>query len=211
MSDEKDTAEEAITEKSKESKSKPVSKPKSELSPEAAAAIADAAEARLEAAKSAADEAAEEEYQAAAAEATVVETSDSSTNKRAQEVIFRREMGEPEFFLHKKDRRPPRPVLTVEEEQEISRKVEIPTDQTPKYEPQHILSPEYKGVSNYERGVENFKLELEEKLQNLKSDPDTSPEQITQAEEDLKTLDYLYENFYDGMNVFRTAKNRDKP
>jgi colicin import membrane protein len=36
--------------------------------------------------------------------------------------------------------------------------------------------------------------------------PNSSAQEIHLAEEDLKTLDYLYENFNLGMNVFRTAK-----
>ena len=53
--------------------------------------------------------------------------------------------------------------------------------------------------------------EIEEKLAKLQSDPDASQQEIHQAEEDLKTIDYLYENFNLGMNVFRTAKGgRDK-
>ena len=38
----------------------------------------------------------------------------------------------------------------------LHRKVEIPHDQTPEYIPEHVLSPEYAGVSNYERGVDSF-------------------------------------------------------
>ena len=48
--------------------------------------------------------------------------------------------------------------------------------------------------------------EIEEKLHQLKTDPDANHQEIQLAEEDLKTLDYLYENYYHGMNVFRTAK-----
>lgn len=133
-------------------------------------------------------------------------TVDSFTNKRGSEVIFRREMGEPEFFLHKNELAPPRPVLTKDEEEEISQKVQIPQDQTPKYNPEHILSPEFSGLSNYERGVEEHKQELEEKLRSLKQNPDINENQIKQLEDELNSLDYLYENFNIGMNVFRTAK-----
>ena len=161
--------------------------------------------------KEAAEKALEEEYQAAAKEAVVAKVSDSFTNKRFQEQIFRREMGEPEFFLRKDELAPPRPILTQEDMDEISRRVEIPTDQTPKFEPQHMLSPEFQGTSNYESGVASFRDEIEEKLAKLQSDPDASQQEIHQAEEDLKTIDYLYENFNLGMNVFRTAKGgRDK-
>lgn len=176
-----------------------------------AEAEASAAAARSKAAKEAAQKVFEEEYQAAAKEAVVAKVSDNFTNKRFQEQIFRREMGEPEFFLTKDELAPPRPILSQEDMDEISRRVEIPTDQTPKYEPQHMLSPEYQGTSNYESGVASFRDEIEEKLAKLQSDPDASQQEIHQAEEDLKTIDYLYENFNLGMNVFRTAKGgRDK-
>jgi len=165
-----------------------------------------ATNARLAKAKAAADAAAEEEYKAAAAEAVKADAGDQFTNKRGQEYIFRREMGEPEFWLGRDGLTPPRAILTQGEEAEISRRVLIPANQTPKYTPEHILSPEFSGTSNYERGVIDFKQELEEKIQLLQSDPDSSKQQIKQTQEDLKTLDYLYENFYDGMNVFRTAK-----
>ena len=171
-----------------------------------AEAEAEAASARSRAAKEAAEKALEEEYQAAAKEAIVEKISDSFTNKRFQEQIFRREMGEPEFFLRKHELAPPRHILTPEEQEEISRRVEIPTDQTPKYNPQHMLSPEYHGASNYESGIESFRDELEEKLAKLQKDPNASKQQIHQAEEDLKTIDYLFENYHLGMNVFRTAK-----
>src|SRR3990170_3108217 len=127
---------------------------------------AKAAAARLAAARLAAEAEAEKEYEAAAAQVVVADPGNSFTHNRGAEQIFRREMGEPEFWLDKLGRAPKRTILSQDEEQEISRLVEIPTDQIPPYKPEHILSPE----------------------------------------EDLKTLDYLYENYNIGMNVFRTAK-----
>ena len=50
------------------------------------------------------------------------------------------------------------------------------------------------------------KEETQQRLVRLRSDPNASAQEINQAEEDLKTLDYLYENYNIGMNVFRTAK-----
>jgi colicin import membrane protein len=167
---------------------------------------AKAATARLKVAKAAAEEAAKKEYQAAAAEVVVSEPVDSFTNYRGAEQIFRRELGEPEFWLDKLGRAPKRPILSQDEEQEISRQVEIPTDQIPKYKPEHILSPEYNGTSNYEIGIKNQIEETQQRLVRLQSDPNSNEQEIKQAEEDLKTLDYLYENFSIGMNVFRTAK-----
>ena len=175
-----------------------------------AEAEAAAATARSKAAKEAAEKALEEEYKEAAKEAVVAKASDSFTNKRFQEQIFRREMGEPEFFLQKHELAPPRPILSPEEQDEISRRVEIPADQTPKYEPEHMLSPEFQGISNYESGVASYRDEIEEKLAKLQRDPDASEQELRQAEEDIKTIDYLFENYNLGMNVFRTAKGGRK-
>ena len=167
--------------------------------------------AKLDALRAAAEEAAEKEYKAAEAEAVTPETTQSFTNKRGQDVIFRRALGEPEFWLDKNDRAPAVRVLSQDEEAEISRMVEIPSDQTPPYKPEHILSPEFGGISNYENGIKTQREELEQRLSRLRGDPNASSQEIKQAEEDLKTLDYLFENFHDGMNVFRTAKGgRDK-
>jgi len=158
------------------------------------------------AAKAEADAKAQEEYEAAAKEAGAAAKDTSFTNKRAGEVIFRREMGEPEFWLTKEGLIPPRPILTPEEENAISRRVEVPSDQIPEYKPEHILSPEYSGMSNYEIGVDRYREELEERLARLKADPEASEEKIRRSEEDLLKMDTLYENYYIGMNVFRTAK-----
>lgn len=131
---------------------------------------------------------------------------DSFTDKYTKNRIFRREMDEPEFFLHKKERASLQTILSKDDEEEISRKVQIPIDQTPKYVPEHMLSPEFGGLTSYERGIEDHKQELEEKLRRLKENPDAGPIQIEQTEKELRSLDYLYENYNIGMNVFRTAK-----
>ena len=208
-SSEKEKSDET-TKKTKKAKTTKKKSSKSGMTATELAALADAeasaAMARSKAAKEAAEKALEEEYEQAAKEAVVAKISDSFTNKRFQEQIFRREMGEPEFFLRKHELAPPRPILTPEEEAEISRRVEIPTDQTPKYIPEHMLSPEYQGASNYESGITSFRDEIEERLSKLQRDPDASKQEINQAEEDLKTIDYLFENYNLGMNVFRTAK-----
>ncbi len=196
--------------KTKKEKKTPSKSSKSGVTATQLAAIAETeasvATARSKAAKEAADKALDEEYAAAAKEAVVAKVSDSFTNKRFTDQIFRREMGEPEFFLHKHELAPPRPILTSEEQEEISRLVEIPSDQTPKYEPRLMLSPEFHGASNYESGINSFRDELEEKLAKLLHDPDANQKQIHQAKEDLKTIDNLFENYNLGMNVFRTAK-----
>ena len=185
---------------------------KAEAAVKAAAAVASAeaevevALAKAAAAKAVAEAAAEEEYKVIAAEVKAAATkAPAFTNQRRGEEIFRREMGEPEFFLAKKDRFP-RPILSSEEQDELTRKVEIPTDNTPKYIPQHVLSPEFGGMSNYESGVEKFLEETKQKLKKLKNDPDASKKDIITTQQELEYLESIYENYYIGMNVFRTAK-----
>ena len=146
------------------------------------------------------------EYEKAKASVVKSEVSESFTDKRRRERIFRREMGEPEFFYNQQILAPPRPVLTQNEADEISRKVLIPTDQTPKYEPTNILSPEFFGASNYETGIDDLTEETKQKLERLKNDPDAIPADIERAEKDLKYMANLINNFNFGMNVFRTAK-----
>ena len=185
---------------------------------EAAAKAAEDAEAavkealaKAQAAKAAAEAAAEEEYKAIAAEVKAdAAKKPDFTFKRQGEEIFRREMGEPEFFLDKKDRFP-RPILSQEQQESLTRTAEIPQDQTPAYVPQHVLSPEFGGVSNYERGVDSFLEEVKLKLEKLKNDKEASEKEIRDAENEVTYLESLHENFYIGMNVFRTAKGgRDK-
>ena len=179
---------------------------------ELAEAAAKAAAAKAAAAKAVAEAEAEKEYEAAKAVVkAAIKAAQSFTNKRNQERLFRREMGEPEFFHTKKDLVPSIPVLTEEEQEEISKRVEIPTDQTPQYKPEHMLNPELGGTSDYEYGVRELVEETRQKLDRLKNDPYATVDDIIRTEQDLKYLDSLYQNFYFGMNVFRTAKGgRDK-
>jgi len=162
--------------------------------------------AKAAATKEKAEAAAEAEYKAIADEVKE-ETVKSSTHtfKRQGEEIFRREMGEPEFWLDKHDRFP-RPILTPEEQALITRKAEMFKDETPNYIPEHILSPEFAGVSNYERAVDEFLEESNQRLEKLKNDPESTKKQIKNAENDIIYLKSLHENFFIGMNVFRTAK-----
>ena len=162
-------------------------------------------------AKAEAEVASEEEYKAIAAEVKAdAATKSVYTFKRKGEEIFRREMGEPEFFLDKKDRFP-RPILSAEQQESLTRLAEIPHDQTPEYVPEHVLSPEFGGVSNYERGVDSFLEETKQKLEQLKNNPDTTEKEIKETENEIIYLESLHENFYIGMNVFRTAKGgRDR-
>lgn len=116
-----------------------------------------------------------------------------------------------ETAIEKQEQKPTPKEYTPEEIEEISKKVETPVDNTPKYVPQYLLSPEYEGTSNYEVGIKTIKQETERKLARLKQSPQANPDEIKKLEEDLKTIDYLYQNYNLGMNVFRTAKGgRDK-
>ena len=166
---------------------------------------------KAEEAKAEAEAAAEEEYKAIAAEVKAdAATKSDYTFKRQGEEIFRRDMGEPEFWLDKKDRFP-RPILSADEQESLTRIAEIPQDQTPAYVPQHVLSPEFAGVSNYERGVDSFLEEMKQKLEQLNNNPDATEKEIKETEDQIIYLESLHENFYLGMNVFRTAKGgRDR-
>ncbi len=167
--------------------------------------------AKAAAAKEKAESAAEAEYKAIADE--VKEDAVKAPNftfKRQGEEIFRREMGEPEFWLDKKDRFP-RPILSAEEQESITREAERFQDVTPNYVPEHVLSPEFGGVSNYEKAVDTFIEESKQILEKLKNDPEATEKQIKNAKNDIIYLKSLHENFYIRMNVFRTAKGgRDK-
>lgn len=177
---------------------------------EAEAAVKEALE-KAQAAKAEAEAAAEEEYKAIAAEVKAdAAKAPDYTFKRKGEEIFRREMGEPEFWLDKEDRFP-RPILTADQQESLTRKAEMPEDQTPAYVPQHVLSPEFAGLSNYERGVDEFLEVAKLNLETLKHNPDATEKEIQDAKDEIIYLESLHENFYIGMNVFRTAHGgRDK-
>lgn len=98
---------------------------------------------------------------------------------------------------------------------EIKSKKEEKTDemayQAPPYSHTSALSPKFQSTSNYELGIVELIKEKIETLARLKCDPKANKIKINQAKEELKTLDYLYENYGIGMNVFRTANDgRDK-
>ena len=180
-----------------------------------AAAVAEkayeAAKANAKEARAASEAAWKAEYDVIKADVVEPQESGQSfTNKYKQDRIFRREMGEPEFFLFEKHVSM-KSIRTQSEEQEISRQVQIPKDQTPQYNPEHVLSPEFGGDSNYESGLDKLRDEAEQKLNQLLNDPESSSQDIKLTKESIKKLDYLLENYNLGMNVFRTAKGgRDK-
>ena len=203
----KSTTESNKTKEESSSVSKAVSDAETAIkAAEEAESAARAAIAKAEELKIAAEKAAEAEYKEIAKEVkSEAAKAPAYTFKRQGESIFRREMDEPEFFLSKKDRFPV-PILTAEQQEVLTRKAEIPVDNTPEYMPENMLSPEYGGVSNYESGVGNFLEETRQRLATLKKDPNATEKEINEAENDLTYLESLHENFYLGMNVFRTAK-----
>lgn len=97
-------------------------------------------------------------------------------------------------------------VYTPEEIEAIATKVETYKDQTPEYKPDHMLSPEFVGTSNYERAISEFRKEKLAELKKLDSDSNTTSDEISNAKDNIRILDHLYENYNLGMNVFRTAK-----
>ena len=169
-----------------------------------AEAAYEGAKSKVKAARARSEEIWKTEYEAAKAEAGEIKQAGQFSNKRKQDRIFRREMGEPEFFLM--DTGSIKPILTGDEIEEISRKVQIPKDQTPKYDPKNMLSPEFGGTTNYESGVADLIEKAKQKLDMLLNNPEASQQEIELAKLDLKKLNYLYDNYNMGMNVFRTAK-----
>ena len=177
---------------------------------EDAEAAAEAAIAKAKELKEAASKASEDEFKAIAEEIKAdAPKAPDVTNKRKNEIIFRREMGEPEFFLDKVDRFP-KPILSEDEKDDITRKALNYEDTTPEYNPQNILDERFGGTSNYETGITVLGDELQAKLDRLRNDPEALPDDIAQVEQNLAYLDSLHQNYYLGMNVFRTAKGGRK-
>ena len=170
-----------------------------------AEAAYEAAKTKVKAAREASEAAWKAEYEAIKAEAGEKREAGQFSDRHKQDRIFRREMGEPEFFLMDRDI-PIIPILTGDEIEDISRKVQTPKDQTPKYDPKNILSPEFGGTTNYETGITDLIEEAKQKLNKLLNDPEATKQEIELAKLDLKKLNYLYDNYNMGMNVFRTAK-----
>ena len=159
---------------------------------------------KVKAARATSEAAWKAEYDAIKVEAVETKETGQFSDKYKQDRIFRREMGEPEFFLM--DIGPVKSILTGDEIEEIARRVQDPKDQTPKYTPENVLSPEFGGTSNYESGIIDLMEKAKQKLAGLLNDPEATQQEIELAELDLTKLNYLYDNFHMGMNVFRTAK-----
>ena len=219
MSDDKKDSEVKEAPKTEKDSKKDDAKKALKASKDAAKAVKAAAEAEAEAEaaiakakelKEAAAKASEDEFKAIAEEIKAeAPKAPDVTNKRKTEIIFRREMGEPEFFLDKTDRFP-KPILSEDEKDDITRKALNYEDTTPEYNPQNILDERFGGTSNYETGITVLGDELQEKLERLRNDPDALSDEIEKVEQDLSYLDSLHENYYLGMNVFRTAKGGRK-
>ena len=159
---------------------------------------------KVKAARAVSEAAWKAEYDTIKAEAVETKETGQFSDKYKQDRIFRREMGEPEFFLM--DIGPVKSILTGDEIEEIARRVQDPKDQTPKYTPENVLSPEFGGTSNYESGIIDLMEKAKQKLARLLNDPEATQQEIELAKLDLTKLNYLYDNFHMGMNVFRTAK-----
>ena len=166
--------------------------------------VYEAAIEKVKAARATSEAAWKAEYDAIKVEAVETKETGQFSDKYKQDRIFRREMGEPEFFLM--DIGPVKSILTGDEIEEIARRVQDPKDQTPKYTPENVLSPEFGGTSNYESGIIDLMEKAKQKLARLLNDPEATQQEIELAELDLTKLNYLYDNFHMGMNVFRTAK-----
>ena len=215
MSDDKNASEiKEVAKTSEEPKSEGGQKStKASIDAEVAAQAAQKAEEAAEKAiakakklKEAAAKAAEDEFKAIAEEVKDEATKTPEYSyKRKTEQIFRRAMGEPEFFLDKNDRFP-KPILSEDEKDDITRKALNYEDTTPAYDPQNILDERFGGTSNYETGITVLGDELQAKLDRLRNDPESLSEDIKKVEQDLRYLDSLHQNYYLGMNVFRTAK-----
>ena len=79
--------------------------------------------------------------------------------------------------------------LTEEKVIGIAIRVLRPNAQTPKYDPKHVLSPEFAGDSNYEAGISDLLDETKQKLDRLLNDPETNPQEIELVKNSLKKLE----------------------
>ena len=171
--------------------------------------VYEAAKAKVKAARAKSEEVWKAEYEAAKAEAGEVRQMGQFSNKRKQERIFRREMDEPEFFLMDRDI-PLTTILTGDEIEEIGRKVQTPKDQTPQYNPQNMLSPEFGGTTNYETGITDMIEEAKLKLDRLLNNPEATQQEIELAKLDLKKLNHLYDNYNLGICLLYTSDAADE-
>jgi len=101
--------------------------------------------------------------------------------------------------------------LTEEQIMGIAIRVSRPTDQTPKYDPEHVLDSDFEGYSNYENSLRNLSHEKQKELNDLVSNPKSSDYDQKIAKQELSAVNSLRENYFSSMDVFRTSKGgRDK-
>jgi colicin import membrane protein len=101
--------------------------------------------------------------------------------------------------------------LTKEQIMGIAIRVSRPTDQTPEYDPKHVLDSNFEGYSNYENSLRDLSHETEKKLGDLITDPHSSDYDKKIATQELSAVNSLRENYFSSMDVFRTSKGgRDK-
>ena len=93
----------------------------------------------------------------------------------------------------------------------IAIRVSRPNDQTPKYDPEHVLDPNFEGYSNYENSLRDLSHDKQKELDDLVNNPKSSKYDQKIAKQELAAVNSLRENYFSSMDVFRTSKGgRDK-
>ena len=93
----------------------------------------------------------------------------------------------------------------------IAIRVSRPNDQTPKYDPEHVLDPNFEGYSNYENSLRDLSHDKQKVLDDLVNNPKSSKYDQKIAKQELAVVNSLRENYFSSMDVFRTSKGgRDK-
>tara|TARA_B110000014_G_scaffold85245_1_gene58398 strand:+ start:71 stop:484 length:414 start_codon:yes stop_codon:yes gene_type:complete len=101
--------------------------------------------------------------------------------------------------------------LTEEQIIGIAIRVSRPTDQIPKYNPDHVLDSKFEGYSNYENSLRDLSHEKQKELDDLVSNPKSSKYNQKIAKQELTAVNSLRENYFSSMDIFRTSKGgRDK-
>jgi len=101
--------------------------------------------------------------------------------------------------------------LTEEQIIGIAIRVSRPTDQIPKYNPDHVFDSKFEGYSNYENSLRDLSHEKQKELDDLVSNPKSSKYSQKIAKQELTVVNSLRENYFSSMDIFRTSKGgRDK-
>jgi len=69
-----------------------------------------------------------------------------------------------------------------------------------------VLFNEAKRQSGAIKSIEQIKIKTKKRLEKLKNNSETTKQQIQESQNDITYLESIHENFFIGMNVFRTAK-----